>query len=412
MGLVRGAMRRAAHMVTVYTATCLWLTAPSPADAVCYTQQRVPDAQHIVLAIDRSGSMRGAALNCAKAGAKAFVSRMRVGDAAAVVAFDSKVSVAQLFTTDRALLAQAIDSIQPGGSTALYDAIARATLMLAQTSSRRTLVYLTDARDVSSQYSLRDIEQMNVCEGVLVHGIGLGDVDTQSLSGLSQATGGSFERTDSPDDFDSLYVRILDGRSQDAESFRLGGIVVRSIPSGAKVFIGGHEAGRTPAKVTGVAAGSHDVMVLFENGAWECDAEIRDGHLTTVRARESDLGADVVIVSKPAGAAVFLDDAYAGVTSYGTPISMRQSDWAERARNNAQQLMVRRVSYGDHQLRVRGIPDFDFGPDQETSVSFTVRNAITVLYVDILRGLVYDETGRVVGRGAPRDPFSQLGGPR
>jgi hypothetical protein len=392
----------------------VFAVAASHSYAECYTQRRLPQAQHVVLAIDGSGSMSGAALDRAKSGARAFVSAMGADDSVAVVAFGSKVAVSQPFTRDRARLHRAIDTITAGGGTALYDAIARGALMLARAPGRRMLVYLTDARDVSSRYSLPDIRQMNVCEGILVYGIGLGDVDTESLSALSSATGGRFERADSPAQFHGLYMRVAEvhARRLGLDAAETGSIVVRSIPGAERAFVDGREVGHTPVRLGDMGPGSHDVMVLFDNSAWDCAAEVTPGHLTSVRARSSDLGADIVVVSRPAGAAVFLDDAYVGVTSYGTPISMSRPDWPRLARDDAQQLMIRRVPYGGHRLRLRGVPDFDFGSDQELDVELTVRDAETVLFADILRRAVFDETGAVVGRGAARDPFAELDGAR
>ncbi|MBT7805061.1 VWA domain-containing protein [Candidatus Poribacteria bacterium] len=408
LNIAGAAVRRAGLCVLV----AAWALTAQRSRAQCYAERPEPAAQHVVLAIDSSGSMRGAPLANARAGAKEFVSAMRADDKVCVVAFDSTVRVLQMFTSDRTRLHAAINSIEPGGTTALYDAIARGALLLARAPGRRMLVYLTDARDVSSRYTLHDIREMNVCEGVLVFGIGLGSVDTASLSALSAATSGSFEQTHDVGALTGIYMRLQDAHARNlrAAAAETGTLTVRSIPSGQEALVGGRKIGLTPVRIVGAKPGAHDVQVLFEKGAWECSARVDAGNITTVEARDSDLGADVVIVSRPAGAAVFMDDGYVGLTSYGKPISTAQSDWPRRARNDPAQLVVRRMPYGTHTLRLRGAPDFDFGPEQEIEVEITVRHSDTVLFVDILRGHVRDHTGEIVGRGATRDPFSELDG--
>ncbi len=378
--------------------------------ADCFRLVRQPAVNHIAIVIDRSGSMVGKALQDAKAGASAFIDGMKPDDMASIITFGSTVEVAQGMTRDHRALYAAVDAIRVEGATTLYDAVARATLMLANQEGGRVVVYLTDGRDTGSRYSPSDIHQMNLSEDVFVYGIGLGNVDMDALGKLSDATHGSFEQTDDSSTLRDVYTRVL-GQYYARYGSTLsesGSLVVRSLPGGAEVLLDGRKVGVTPYKADGLAPGARKVGVIFDRGIWECDAEIRAGYRTVSDARQSDLGSDLIILSSPQGAAVFLDDTYVGVTRIASAISPKQDDWAQKARGDTRQLRVRSVPYGNHQLRLRGIPDFDFGPEQELDIEIPVTDEETILFVDIFRQRVVDQNGKVIAGGKPHDPFAEL----
>ena len=116
----------------------------------------------------------------------------------------------------------------------------------------------------------------------------------------------------------------------------------------------------------------------------------------------------MLVVSSPQGASVFLDDACVGLTTVGKPISLAKTDWFKKAQADGRQLRVRKVPYGNIQLRLRGIPDFGFGPDQEIEVEIPVQDEQMVLFADIFRQKVVDRKGKVYAIGQPNDPFLEL----
>ena len=61
-----------------------------------------------------------------------FAQRVRPEDLAQVVDFDSRVQIAQAFTSDKAALEKAIRGTSSGGSTSLYNAIYIALKELAK----------------------------------------------------------------------------------------------------------------------------------------------------------------------------------------------------------------------------------------------------------------------------------------
>ena len=105
----------------------------------------------IVLAIDTSSSMAGSPIEQAKASAKLFVEGILDYDKVAIVAFNSRSSVVQAFTSDKALALSAIDGLYAEGETALYEA-GNLAVELASTSEieRRIVILLGDGANFSS----------------------------------------------------------------------------------------------------------------------------------------------------------------------------------------------------------------------------------------------------------------------
>ena len=77
---------------------------------------------------------------------------------------------------------------------------------------------------------------------------------------------------------------------------------------------------------------------------------------------------------------------------------------------DGRQLRVRSVPYGNHRFRLKGIPDFDFGPQQEIEIQLSIQQEEMILFVDILRQKVTDGKGKTYAVGKPKDPFQELEG--
>ena len=102
----------------------------------------------VVLAVDVSGSMQGDPLAKAKQVARDFVARLSPADRAMLLAFSDQVRVLQPFTANREALLQAIEGLQAGGNTALYDAVVTAAEAAAVAElPRRAVVLLSDGAD-------------------------------------------------------------------------------------------------------------------------------------------------------------------------------------------------------------------------------------------------------------------------
>ncbi|HUP75250.1 MAG TPA: VWA domain-containing protein [Acidimicrobiales bacterium] len=109
----------------------------------------------VVLVVDTSGSMGGAAFASAKSAAGMFIARLPSDARVALVAFSSTPILASPLVQDRNVLLGAIDALQARGETALYDAVKLATTQFSgDPNSRRSIVVLSDGGDTASAISL------------------------------------------------------------------------------------------------------------------------------------------------------------------------------------------------------------------------------------------------------------------
>ena len=88
-------------------------------DVTYFSPANVPLSVSLVL--DTSSSMDDEMV-LSKQAAMDFIARLRPGDVAEIVSFDSRVEVLQPMTGDRTLLEAAIQRMRAGGATALYNA--------------------------------------------------------------------------------------------------------------------------------------------------------------------------------------------------------------------------------------------------------------------------------------------------
>jgi Ca-activated chloride channel family protein len=142
------------------------LEVPS-SDVIAAIQKQWDDQEKkpadIVLVLDTSGSMQEEdKMVNAKAGARQLVSLLSDKDEFSLVSFNSAPSWAttdQPLGTARKPANDAIDSLFPGGETALYDAVGQAYAHLLQRPSDhiRALVVLTDGEDNKSSTSLNNL---------------------------------------------------------------------------------------------------------------------------------------------------------------------------------------------------------------------------------------------------------------
>ena len=165
-----------------------------------FSNETGEDAQPmtVVLLIDTSGSVKDK-LAFEQEAASEFLSQTlrKNKDLAAVVQFDSEVSLIQDFTYDYSVLENAIQSLRAGGSTKLYDAIwVSVNELLRHEVGRRMLVILSDGADTQSL--TRDNEALKVAQeqDVVIYGIGVRsgrfDSDFGQLKKFAEGTGGLF----------------------------------------------------------------------------------------------------------------------------------------------------------------------------------------------------------------------------
>jgi tight adherence protein B len=170
-------------------------------------------AKSLVVAIDRSQSMKGKRLQDAVAAARRFVAAKAPTDRVAIVVFGSSAVPLTSFSSsttdsDDALRTMAVD---PKPGTALFDALALAGHMLGhEEGGGRVVVLLTDGQDVSSQSSLPAAIAAAKQVGALVYPIGVGATATtaEPLHEMAAQTGGAYHSAATTAVLGSVYSAI------------------------------------------------------------------------------------------------------------------------------------------------------------------------------------------------------------
>jgi Ca-activated chloride channel family protein len=161
----------------------------------------------VMLVIDVSGSMAATdvqptRLDAARTAARTLIDKLPANDRIGLISFNGAATVNAPLSEDRQSVAAALDGLQPGGSTAIGDALALAVTQLAPgpapaSGMRRApamIVLLTDGASnrgvdpltAAGQARAAGIPVMTVGIGVrnaavIVHGQDVGGVDEQTL---------------------------------------------------------------------------------------------------------------------------------------------------------------------------------------------------------------------------------------
>jgi VWFA-related protein len=177
-----------------------------------------------MLVIDISGSMdKNGKLDAAKEAAKAYVTQMRAGDQAGLITFDTETYYVQPITTDTVALINAIDGLQTGGDTSMFDALIEAEKALANTTGRKAIIVLADGLDNHSSATADDVITQIGPSGLTISTIGFGDaatsaqagLDEPALRGLAERSGGLYSYASDADALKALYEQY--GRALQSE---------------------------------------------------------------------------------------------------------------------------------------------------------------------------------------------------
>jgi VWFA-related protein len=125
-----------------------------------------------VVMMDFSFSMN-ANLKLLKAAAEQFILRLLPDDRAQVGAFSDKIMFSGTFTSDRDDLVSALDDLQYGNPTRLYDAIDASIDMLDEAQGRKVVLVFTDGDDTASRRGSGDVLEKAKQKEVMVYTIGL-----------------------------------------------------------------------------------------------------------------------------------------------------------------------------------------------------------------------------------------------
>ena len=173
----------------------------------------------VALVIDTSGSMKGEALDVAKAAAAAFVSRLPENARVSVTGFGQQVNQAVGFTTDREAVNDAINSLQSSGETALYDALGSATRSFDR-EARRSVVVLSDGGDTVSKNTLESTRESIVVSEASLYAIALetGESDFAGLQRLADGTEGTVVDSN---DLEALFTSFGEVANRLTNQYRL-----------------------------------------------------------------------------------------------------------------------------------------------------------------------------------------------
>ena len=166
---------------------------------------------NVNLVLDASGSMQGSRMTQAKNAAKSLLDYMSLdqGDRVSIFSFNDYVFMDQDFTSDRFSLVSAVDSINPNGGTALYDAIYSGVLQTYYESGAKCVIAFTDGEENASSYTFDDVVDIASNTSIPVYIIGVDDYgyDSATLSSLAtQCSGRYYSANDS--DIESILQDI------------------------------------------------------------------------------------------------------------------------------------------------------------------------------------------------------------
>lgn len=156
----------------------------------------------IGLLIDVSGSM-GRKLAISQSAVSEFLKTMNTQDEAFLIEFSDRAELAVGFTRDAAAIKDKMNSVQPGGLTALLDAVHLGLAEMKNAKNpRKALLILSDGGDNNSRYSAAEIKEivrqadvqtycMGVFESILSSGLSGPEVSGPGLlAEISEQTGG------------------------------------------------------------------------------------------------------------------------------------------------------------------------------------------------------------------------------
>lgn len=189
----------------------------------------------LALLIDTSASMENR-LQIAQEAAIGFARKLRPQDFAQVVDFDSRVEIAQDFTSNIAELERAIRATVAGGSTSLHNAVYISLKELAKIKARsqddvrrRAIVLLSDGEDTSSLVTYEEVMELAKRSETAIYAIGLQPKDAPTSKGfreaeftlrqLAQETGGRAFFISRVEELKDVYGQIA---SEIASQYTLG----------------------------------------------------------------------------------------------------------------------------------------------------------------------------------------------
>jgi len=170
----------------------------------------ISSAISAAMTLDYSGSMSGTPITDLETAANGFINNLGAYDAMEIIKFSTDVETVQPFTTDKTLLADAVNASwsSAGGTTAFYDSVYVALTDTSARSGRKAVIAMTDGVDNASSHTISQVITYATALGIPVYTIGLGSADSAILAQLATATGGKYYNAPTASDLQSIYAQI------------------------------------------------------------------------------------------------------------------------------------------------------------------------------------------------------------
>jgi len=162
----------------------------------------------VLLVVDISGSMSGAPLAAAKEAAAGFLEALPPTTRTAVMGFAASPGQAGEFSEDPADARAALNRLQAGGETALYDAVLAALDAFdAAGAGRPFIVLLSDGGDTASTVTLADAVDLLTASDVRFYAVELEteESDPAPLQALAEVAAGRVVSAEDPAALTAMY---------------------------------------------------------------------------------------------------------------------------------------------------------------------------------------------------------------
>ena len=171
-----------------------------------------------VVMLDTSASMTEH-LKLLNQASEQFLMRLLPVDRAQVGAFNDKLQLSGTFTSDRDQLISALDDLQFGNSTRLWDGLAFSLDALKGVDGRRVVLLFTDGDDFGSKTRYGDVQARARDQEVMIYGIGLEtnyfngqrqvrSKPDRSLRRIAEETGGGSFELQKTDQLAPTFTRV------------------------------------------------------------------------------------------------------------------------------------------------------------------------------------------------------------
>jgi VWFA-related protein len=169
----------------------------------------------VLLVLDNSRSVAGEKLGYLVEAGRAFLDGLRPGDRAGLVGFSSLVHLRADLTDDLGRVRDALETVEPSGSTSLFDALYVSVMLPGRPDARRLILLFSDGLDNTSW--LKGTVTGVVRESdVVVYSVGIKRSDgvterpnNELLESLAEDTGGRLFYADSSRRLRDVFVQVV-----------------------------------------------------------------------------------------------------------------------------------------------------------------------------------------------------------